>query len=193
MTREVVQVTSKCSDRTSTSRLRAPGQSMSSASRTFTSEPRARARARFLATAGPPNAKPDANVILGKQLPHAICFAVLLHQPLPVPPIGELLSYERLVCLGQVDSRHGGNRCDDRHDIGHVDHRLRCVVKVITVRSPGIVISEYSTTRSLMSIEVFRRKSTETPGPIPKVSASSGCGGRAVNSSIMRSTSMPTV
>src|SRR6266511_3672051 len=130
MTREVVQVTSKCSDRTSTSRLRAPGQSMSSASRTFTSEPRARARARFLATAGPP------------------CR--------PMPPIGELLSYERLVCLGQVDSRHGGNRCDDRHDIGHVDHRLRCVVKVITVRSPGIVISEYSTTRSLMSIEVFR-------------------------------------
>ncbi len=37
------------------------------------------------------------------------------------------------------------------------------------MRSPGMTTSEYSTTRSLMSIKVFRRKSTETPGPIPNI------------------------
>jgi hypothetical protein len=39
-------------------------------------------------------------------------------------------------------------------------------------------MSESSTTRSYVSIEIFRTTSKDTPGSVPSSSASSGCGGR---------------
>src|SRR5699024_9011113 len=150
--------------------------------------------ARHASASGAPLTERDPGVI-GDAGGHLFGLPVLLHDPLPFPPVGKLLFHERLVGLRQEPgsrSVHGGHDSDD--DLGaHGYQRSSFVVKTDAVRSPGKTTSDQSATRSWRSIELFSMTITAMPALRSNSSDSSAVGGREVTRSTTRSSSMPTV